>query len=40
MAQQIGAAMVGGYVAGRMRSRWDQITEHEVEFRDGAEWKA
>lgn len=35
MAQQIGAAMVGGYVAGRMRSRWDQITEHEVEFRDG-----
>lgn len=35
MAQQIGAAMVGGYVAGRMRSRWGETTEHEVEFRDG-----
>lgn len=35
MAQQIGAAMVGGYIAGRMRSRWGETTEHEVEFRDG-----
>jgi hypothetical protein len=35
MAQQIGAAMVGGYIAGRMRSRWGEPTEHEVEFRDG-----
>jgi hypothetical protein len=35
MAQQIGAAMVGGYVAGRMRSRWGETTEHEIEFRDG-----
>ena len=35
MAQQIGAAMVGGYVAGRMRSRWGETAEHEVEFRDG-----
>jgi hypothetical protein len=35
MAQQIGAFMVGGYVAGRMRSRWHEPTEHEVEFRDG-----
>ena len=35
MAQQIGAAMVGGYVAGRMRSRWGEASEHEVEFRDG-----
>jgi hypothetical protein len=35
MAQQIGAFMVGGYVAGRMRSRWGETTEHEVEFRDG-----
>jgi hypothetical protein len=35
MAAQIGAFMVGGYVAGRMRSRWHETTEHEVEFRDG-----
>jgi len=34
-AQQIGAFMTGGYVAGRMRSRWHESTEHEVEFRDG-----
>jgi hypothetical protein len=35
MATQIGAGMAGGYVAGRMRSRWGETTEHEVEFRDG-----
>src|SRR5450755_4497876 len=35
MAQQIGAFMAGGYVAGRMRSRWHEPTEHEIEFRDG-----
>lgn len=35
IAQQIGAAMAGGYVAGRMRSRWHAATPHEVEFRDG-----
>jgi hypothetical protein len=35
MASQIGAAMIGGYVAGRMRSRMGEIAEHEVEFRDG-----
>jgi hypothetical protein len=35
IAQQIGAAMAGGYVAGRMRSRWREPTQHEVEFRDG-----
>ena len=34
MAQQIGSIMVGGYVAGRMRSRWHE-TGHEAEFRDG-----
>ena len=34
MAQQIGAFMAGGYVAGRMRSRWHE-TGHEMEFRDG-----
>lgn len=32
---QIGASMVGGYIAGRMRSRWGDTTEHEIEFRDG-----
>ena len=35
MAQQIGASIIGGYVAGRMRSRWGENTEHEIEFRDG-----
>jgi hypothetical protein len=35
MVQQIGAFMAGGYVAGRMRSRWGETTAHEVEFRDG-----
>ena len=34
MALQIGAFMAGGYVAGRMRSRWHE-TGHEAEFRDG-----
>src|SRR6185295_10395286 len=34
MAQQIGAFMAGGYVAGRMRSRWHE-PGHEAEFRDG-----
>jgi hypothetical protein len=34
MAQQIGAIMVGGYVAGRMRTRWHE-SGHEAEFRDG-----
>ena len=35
MVQQIGAFMAGGYIAGRMRSRWNETTQHEVEFRDG-----
>jgi len=35
MIQQIGAFMAGGYVAGRLRSRWHDTTEHEIEFRDG-----
>jgi hypothetical protein len=34
MAQQIGSIMIGGYVAGRMRSRWHE-SGHEAEFRDG-----
>jgi len=34
LAQQIGSIMIGGYVAGRMRSRWHE-SGHEAEFRDG-----
>src|SRR5215468_4528119 len=35
MMQQIGAFMAGGYVAGRLRARWHETSQHEVEFRDG-----
>jgi hypothetical protein len=35
MVQQIGAFMAGGYVAGRLRARWHEPSQHEVEFRDG-----
>ena len=35
MVQQIGSFMAGGYVAGRMRSRWGETNKDEVEFRDG-----
>jgi hypothetical protein len=35
MAQQIGAFMVGGYIAGRMRTRWAESSADEIEFRDG-----
>ena len=35
MAQQIGSLMVGGYVAGRMRTRWHEASQDEAEFRDG-----
>ena len=35
MVQQIGAFLAGGYVAGRMRSRWREAGEDEVDFRDG-----
>ena len=35
LAQQIGAAMAGGYIAGRMRIRWADASKDEVEFRDG-----
>src|ERR1044071_1354860 len=35
VVQQIGAFMAGGYIAGRMRTRWQESTGHEVEFRDG-----
>ena len=35
LVQQIGAFMAGGYIAGRMRTRWNDSAQHEVEFRDG-----
>lgn len=35
MAQQIATFMVGGYVAGRLRSRWTDANQDEAEFRDG-----
>jgi hypothetical protein len=34
MVQQIGSVMAGGYVAGRMRSRWHEAG-YEAQFRDG-----
>jgi len=35
MAQQIGAFMIGGYIAGRLRASWAEANEDETEFRDG-----
>jgi hypothetical protein len=35
LAQQIGAFMIGGYIAGRMRTRWAEANPDETEFRDG-----
>jgi MFS family permease len=35
MVTQIASYLVGGYIAGRMRSRWAEASPHEVEFRDG-----
>jgi len=35
LVQQIGAFMAGGYIAGRMRARWADAPQDEVEFRDG-----
>jgi hypothetical protein len=35
MAQQIGAFLAGGYVAGRMRSQWTGPRTDEIDFRDG-----
>jgi hypothetical protein len=34
LAQQIGSLMIGGYVAGRLRTRWHEQGD-EAEFRDG-----
>lgn len=35
LVQQIGAFMAGGYIAGRLRGRWADAPQEEVEFRDG-----
>jgi hypothetical protein len=35
LAQQIGAFMIGGYIAGRLRARWAEANADETEFRDG-----
>jgi hypothetical protein len=35
MAQQIGAFLAGGYVAGRMGSQWTRPRTDDIEFRDG-----
>lgn len=35
LAQQIGALLIGGYVAGRLRTRWAEANADETEFRDG-----
>lgn len=35
LAQQIGAFMIGGYIAGRLRSRWSEGDVEEAELRDG-----
>jgi hypothetical protein len=35
LAQQIGAFLAGGYIAGRMRTRWAETPQSEAEFRDG-----
>jgi hypothetical protein len=35
MVSQIGSFLVGGYIAGRMRSRWSEAPSYEAEFRDG-----
>ena len=35
ISQQIGALIAGGYIAGRMRSRWAEKNADETEFRDG-----
>src|SRR5688572_5428589 len=35
VAQQIGSFLAGGYIAGRLRSRWAEAKPDEIEFRDG-----
>lgn len=36
VACQVAASMLGGYLAGRLRTRWLHIHEHEAHFRDTA----
>ena len=36
IACQVVASMLGGYVAGRMRTKWLNVHDHEVHFRDTA----
>ncbi|MBO9545299.1 hypothetical protein [Caulobacter sp.] len=36
VACQVVASMLGGYVAGRMRTKWLNVHDHEVHFRDTA----
>jgi hypothetical protein len=35
LVQQIAAFLAGGYIAGRLRSRWAELNADEIEFRDG-----
>jgi hypothetical protein len=35
VAQQIGSFLAGGYIAGRLRTRWAEAKPDEIEFRDG-----
>jgi hypothetical protein len=35
VAQQIGSFLAGGYMAGRLRTRWAEAKPDEIEFRDG-----
>ncbi len=36
IACQVAASMLGGYLAGRLRTRWLHVHDHEVQFRDTA----
>lgn len=36
IAAQVVASMLGGYVAGRLRTKWLNVHDHEVHFRDTA----
>jgi hypothetical protein len=35
LVQQIAAFLAGGYIAGRLRTRWAELNADEIEFRDG-----
>lgn len=36
IAAQVAASMLGGYLAGRLRTKWLNVHDHEVHFRDTA----